>query len=265
MNQGGEPAHDDYGLPPVDIEIPDDARELDRDVQAYQRELRALRRRERSNRWRAPLRRSGMLVPLLAGCLILAMVAGMVLTMFSANPYFSGPGGRGGPAPQNSPQSSSRAGASSAPAAQAKGSGGAGSAQAARLPAGDISSVAGRPISLRGLNRVALAIIPVNCRCVPEIGQLLRQARLAKVPVYLVGERGVNLGKLAGASAGGKVVLASDAHNVLRRAYQTAGPVVVLVNARHDATVESLKPGLRLEQQLKALRQPHQRAAPSGS
>ncbi len=90
MNQGGEPAHDDYGLPRVDIQIPDDARELDRDVQAYHRELRALRRHERSLRWRAPLRRSGMIVPLIAGCLVLAMVAGMVLTMFSANPHFSG-------------------------------------------------------------------------------------------------------------------------------------------------------------------------------
>ena len=27
MNQGGEPGHDDYGLPRVDIEIPDDAAE----------------------------------------------------------------------------------------------------------------------------------------------------------------------------------------------------------------------------------------------
>ena len=86
MNQGGDTGHDDYGLPRVDIQIPDDARELDRDVQAYHRELRALRRHERSMRWRAPLRRSGMIVPLIAGCLVLAMVAGMVLTMFSANP-----------------------------------------------------------------------------------------------------------------------------------------------------------------------------------
>ena len=27
VNQGGEPGHDDYGLPPIDIEIPDDAAE----------------------------------------------------------------------------------------------------------------------------------------------------------------------------------------------------------------------------------------------
>src|SRR6266705_3147864 len=89
VNHSGEPGHDDYGLPRVDIQIPDDARERDRDVQAYHRELRALRRHERSLRWRTSLRRSGMTVPLIAGCLVLAMVAGMVLTMFSANPYFN--------------------------------------------------------------------------------------------------------------------------------------------------------------------------------
>ena len=45
MNAGGDQGRDDYGLPPVDIEIPDDARELARDVQAYHRELRSRRRR----------------------------------------------------------------------------------------------------------------------------------------------------------------------------------------------------------------------------
>ena len=39
MNTGGDQGRDDYGLPPVDIEVPDDARELARDVQAYRREL----------------------------------------------------------------------------------------------------------------------------------------------------------------------------------------------------------------------------------
>ena len=42
VNLGGEPERDDSGLPPVDIVVPDDARELERDVQAYRREQRAL-------------------------------------------------------------------------------------------------------------------------------------------------------------------------------------------------------------------------------
>ncbi len=224
MNQGGEPAHDDYGLPPVDIEIPDDARELDRDVQAYHRELRALRRHERSNRWRAPLRRSSMIVPLMAGCLIMAMVAGMILTMFSANPYFSDrlPG-----------------------------------TQASRLPPGNIR-VAGhrQPVALSGLSVLALAIVPVNCGCAAAIDRLLVQAGRANVEVYLVGRQGVKLGDLARAPVPGRVVLATDAYNVLSRAYKQAGLVVVLVDTHHHARVEpALKPGSSLEQELKALRQ----------
>src|SRR5262245_56400624 len=83
VNIGGDPGRDDYGLPPVDIEIPDDARELDRDVQAYRRELRALRWRRRTRWLVGPLGRDGMVLPLLAGCLALTLLAGTLLTVFS--------------------------------------------------------------------------------------------------------------------------------------------------------------------------------------
>src|SRR5215813_13244754 len=85
VNIGGEPGRDDYGLPPIDVVIPDDARELDRDVQAYQRELRAQRRRQRARRLRGPLTRDGMVLPLLAGCLILALITSTLLIMFAAD------------------------------------------------------------------------------------------------------------------------------------------------------------------------------------
>ncbi len=84
MNSGGEPERDDTGLPPVDIEIPDDARELDRDVQAYHRELRAERRRMRRGRLHGSLAREGVVLPVLACCLILALIAGTLLTIFTA-------------------------------------------------------------------------------------------------------------------------------------------------------------------------------------
>jgi hypothetical protein len=85
VNPGGEPERDDTGLPPVDIEIPDDARELDRDVQAYYRELRAQRRRQRGRRLGWPLlAKDGIVLPLLACCLILALITGTLLTVFSA-------------------------------------------------------------------------------------------------------------------------------------------------------------------------------------
>ena len=84
MNAGGDPGRDDYGLPPVDIEVPDDARELTRDVQAYHRELRSLRRQRLARRLYGPLTRDGMVLPLLAGCLALTLVAATLLTVFTA-------------------------------------------------------------------------------------------------------------------------------------------------------------------------------------
>src|ERR1700753_1719923 len=51
-----QPGRDDGNLPPVNVVIPDDARELDRDVLAYQREMRSRRRRDRLTRLFRPLR-----------------------------------------------------------------------------------------------------------------------------------------------------------------------------------------------------------------
>src|SRR5260370_41745465 len=83
VNTGGDPGRDDYGLPPVDIEVPDDARELGRDVQAYYRELRSLRRRILARKLYGPLARDGMVLPLLAGCLALTLLAATLLTVFT--------------------------------------------------------------------------------------------------------------------------------------------------------------------------------------
>ena len=54
VNPGGGSGWDE---PPLDIQIPDDARELERDVLAYHRELRAKRRRSRLRRLALALRR----------------------------------------------------------------------------------------------------------------------------------------------------------------------------------------------------------------
>lgn len=252
MNQGGEPGHDDYGLPPVDIQIPDDARELDRDVQAYYRELRALRRHERSNRWRAPLRRGSMIVPLIAGCLVLAMVAGMVLTMFSASPYlneFTGTGQTGQALRSESP---------TAPPSAAKSPAGSSSPAAAHLPPGKIT-VAGELVRLRDLAAKALAIVPADCKCAAVIAQLLSQAELASVTVYLVGRRGVSVAELknlARASAGRTAVVAQDANNALKSIIsRPSGPTIVLVDSHRGMTVEPpLSSPLHLEQALRKLR-----------
>src|ERR1700733_3312160 len=83
VNPGGGAGWDDS---PLDIQVPDDARELDRDVIAYHRELRAKRRRNRLRRLAAPLRGSGTIMPLLASILAVCLVAGAMLSVATLSP-----------------------------------------------------------------------------------------------------------------------------------------------------------------------------------
>jgi hypothetical protein len=253
VSQGGEPERDDYGLPRVDIQIPDDARELYRDVQAYRRELRAMRRHDRSRRWRTPLRHSGMVVPLIAGCLVLAMIASMVLTMFTANPHFSGmagpdrasPGGR--PSAASGPPSRSQAGSPVTEPSRIAG---------VRLPATTID-VAGQPVLLRRLTSTALAIVPSHCNCASLINQLLSQARSAGVPVYLVGNRGsrARLDGYASSARPKMVFVAIDTYKVLNTTYKPVGLTILLVDSRGSVTVAlGISAGLQMATQLRSLK-----------
>jgi hypothetical protein len=72
--------------PPLDIQIPDDARELDRDVLAYHRELRARRRRTRLRRLASPFAGQGTVMPLLASILAVCLVAGAMLSVATFSP-----------------------------------------------------------------------------------------------------------------------------------------------------------------------------------
>ncbi len=143
MNLGGDPGRDDFGLPPVDIEIPDDARELDRDVQAYRRELRAERRRLRARRLRGPLTRDGMVLPLLASCLVLALISGTLLTLFSAG-QAGVPGlptrGAARPSAAGNAASASATGGTAAAGNAATGRAGRGTPAAGQVPAGQAST-----------------------------------------------------------------------------------------------------------------------------
>jgi len=217
VNAGGDPDRDDFGLPPVDIEIPDDARELDRDVQAYQRELRAMRRRQRARRLRGPLTREGMVLPLLAGCLILALITSTLLIMFAAD--------QTGVPDEGHVTTQPTAGQVNGP-----------------LPAGQLV-VAGRTIQLRavgGHRAAVLTLVPRDCQCAPKLRQLSAQAATAQVPVYLVAENGdagqlPGLARQAGAST---AKLAEDSTDVLFRTYAPSGPTAILV--RPDGSVASV-------------------------
>jgi len=83
VNPGGGSGWDDA---PLDIQIPDDARELDRDVLAYHRELRAQRRRNRLRRLTGPFSGQGTVMPLLASILAVCLVAGAMLSVATFSP-----------------------------------------------------------------------------------------------------------------------------------------------------------------------------------
>ena len=117
MNPGGGSGWDE---PPLDIQIPDDARELARDVLAYHRELRARRRRSRLRRLTRPFAGQGALMPLLASILAVCLVAGAMLSVATFSPApatkSQSPGATASGSLRSNPQTSAP---SSAPAASA--------------------------------------------------------------------------------------------------------------------------------------------------
>ena len=250
MNLGGEPERDDSGLPPVDIEIPDDARELDRDVQAYYRELRAQRRRRRRLRLYGPLGRDGVVLPLFAACLVVALIAGTLLTVFAPKSDF--PISSTGPRPGSSARTSSpgtRPGASSAAAGTPV------SVVSGRLPAGTIT-VGRAQVGLRTLTSSVLALVPAQCACTTAVSQLVSQAARARVHVYLVAAAGgmTQVRKLAALAGQRYVQAAEDGRNVLGEEYGQSGLTALLVSPDGSlAKAADLQPGLQLTGTLRAL------------
>lgn len=232
MNAGGDPERDDFGLPPVDIEIPDDARELDRDVHAYHRELRALRRQRLARRLHGPLTRDGMILPLLAGCMVLALITGTLLTLFAAGQADMPQQPQRGAGPTQS-----RVTPSSRPTAGQVG---------ALLPAGTVV-IGGRNVPLRSLKPSVLALVLPGCQCVPALSQLVSEAGAAGVPLYLVetGSRVPGLARLA-SGAGPAATVADDTGRVLA-AFQPSGSGLTAILVRSSGTVARVVPpsGLR--------------------
>jgi hypothetical protein len=228
VNAGGDPDRDDFGLPPIDIVVPDDARELDRDVQAYQRELRALRRQRRVSRLRGPLTRDGMVLPLLAGCLMLALLTSTLLIMFAADQT-------GAPDLQRpaAPQSQARNTPTTQPAAgQLNGP----------LPAAMVR-IRGKAVPLHTVTAAMaamLTLVPPDCKCASELRQLTSQAARVNVLVFLVAAPAAapQLDGLAAAAGQPPSRVAEDADNVLGRTYRQQGLTAILV--RRDGTVASV-------------------------
>jgi hypothetical protein len=239
VRQSGDP--DDYGLPRVDIVVPDDARELDRDIIAYRREERRRRRRARWQRLAAPITRFGLAAPFIAGALLIALISGTLITVFGPRP---------------APRASGRPVAVQPTAGPGQIGG--------VLPGGQIV-VPGHRRQLIDLRPALILVVPRNCRCESTVNELSRQAHEYRIGLYLVAdqrditvpaeERAKEMRDLAGAARYGVAIVAEDAKAVLATTYQASGLTAVLVRA--DGVVDDVLRGLpaqpRLETRLEQL------------
>lgn len=196
MNPGSEPERDDTGLPPVDIEIPDDARELDRDVQAYYREQRARRRHLRSRRFHGVLSRDSMVVPLLICCLVFALISGTLLTLFTATSIDQGLPGAG-------------VGSIVAPVAIS-----------APGLADDAIAVGGKRHLVGSIGPAVLLMVPAKCSCNAAAGQVASLAQGAKVAAYVLytGQGSAHASQLA-SELGDGIGTAQDVTGSLDKGY----------------------------------------------
>jgi hypothetical protein len=252
VNFGSEPGRDDGGLPPANIDIPDDARELDRDVLAYHRELRAARRRKLLLRLVRPFRAGDFgghttVLPLIATCVALSMLAGAMLSVVTISPASA-------PTLTAPPPSAimMRPGAASPAASGQPG-------QSSVLPPGTVR-VGTKDEPVRTLVSSALALVPANCSCGPQLARLAGQAKTTHTQVYFVG-----VGKaafpqipvLVRQDGQGTAAAATDTRGVLGAAYRPSGLTVLLVHS--DATVQvprDLRPNFDLTPMLRALANP---------
>jgi hypothetical protein len=268
VNNGGDPGRDDYGLPPVDIKVPDDARELDRDVQAYHRELRSLRRRMLARRLTGPLARDGMVLPLLAGCLALTLLAATLLTVFTVGQgaIGQGQGPVGGPFTH---PAFARPGATS-PAA---GGSGASLGPAIGRPGGPLPDtmvlVDGQQMHLTDLTGqfvVVLALIPPACRCLRDLRQLTAQAGGAGAQTYLVGVRGADVSQLSNQVGLGASHTVEDTEGLLPALYRDSTMLTAVVVDK-DGSVAHLVTGKHgfqiIKAQVQALASGHAGQSPS--
>ena len=235
MSFASEPGQDDGSLPPVNIVIPDDARDLDRDVLAYRRELRAQRRRQRLMRLFRPFARQELgghaaILPLVATCVALSMLAGAMLSVVTISP-------------------ASAPTLSRPPVASAK------PADLTSLPSGTVQ-LDGRAVPVRSLVSSALALVSADCGCGPALRRLARQAAAAHVGLYFVGS-GAAIPQLATLTAqygGGAAAAVYDTGNVLGARYHPAGVTVLLVYSDATARIRrNLPPTFQLGPALQEL------------
>jgi hypothetical protein len=256
VGRNGEPQGDDYGLPHIDIVVPDDARELDREVVAYRREQRQRRRRARWRRIIAPFTRFGLAGPVIAAALLIAIASGTLLTVFGPNPA---PRTSTGPITQ---RPSPRAGQVGGP-----------------LPDAQVT-IDGERSALIDRRPAVIIMVPPDCDCDATVSGLTRHATRHRIGVYLVAGRTAaaresvrpnpgaptrpaeptgraepaDLRELAENSA---ARVLEDDDDVLVATYQPNGLTAMLVHT--DGIVGRVLPGPKADQQFERLLEPLQR------
>ena len=208
---GGDPEPDDYGLPHVDVVVPDDARELERDMAAYHREERRRRRRRRVRRLTRPVTRFGVAIPILAGALLVALLSGVLMTAFGPRPVPRPTGAQLAPRPSGKPGEIG-----------------------GLLPAGEVGLVAdGRASTrLRDLRPGVIGIAPAAYECENVVAELATRTRQYKLNFWLVADpRPAGGGKplplkdlkaCAGTAHGGTPLILDDPEGLLAAAYAPA-------------------------------------------
>jgi hypothetical protein len=243
-----EPGRDDSGLPPVNIEIPDDARELARDVLAYHREQRAKRRRERLLRMLGPLARLGFIrhgtiFPVIVTCVAMSMLAGAMLSVVTISPASA-------PTLDRSPLAS------------------ASGHTTGTLPE-DLVKLDGGLVPARSLTRSVLVLIPLGCPvspgsdCGAVLAGLARQAAATRVVVYFVYNAANNdslaeLATLTTRYGGGVAKTVYDFSGLLFSDFQPFAVTALLVHG--DATVDvrrTFTPEFDLTPALRSLNRTH--------
>ncbi len=233
--------HDDYGLPKADVVVPDDARELDRDVIAYRREMRQERRRARWQRLGRPFTRYGIAAPFIASAVLVALISGVLMTVVSPRP-----------APRTIQV------APTGPTRLRPGE------QGGPLPPGTVI-VGTKRVALTDLINVAgvVVIVPVGCGCDTAVANIARQAGYLQLQVWLVadgrtGKDADDVHRLGETATHGAGAVADDPDRVLASTFKAAGLTAVLVRTDRivRTVLRNLPPDRNLTTELRALQTP---------
>ncbi|MFF5260223.1 hypothetical protein ACFY4C_14840 [Actinomadura viridis] len=248
MRPDGDPEPDDYGLPRVDVVVPDDARELDREVLAYRREERRRRRRDRVGRLLRPFTRYGLAIPIITGALLIALVSGGLMTAFGPRPAPRPTGTLLAPHPSASP---GRVGGV--------------------LPDAEVAMVGKErtPVALRDLRPGVIGIVPPSCGCEHLVAELAGKTREFHLNLWLAADRREDsapadrtrreLIALAGAAHAGTPQIIEDGRGVLAGTYgpPPGSPGLTAVLVQPDGVVahvlHSPQPGPALTEKIRAL------------